>query len=232
MNARIYFFKSNQPLCLKKQSSFSMVPLWRHCSSLGAWLLAVIPSVRRDILITLSAWVQATRTISSRCLVGFGLVAVGVTSIFLHRLLFSEGVRTDWYYTNAYYFYFTIRPYVVSVIWSVAFLLLSPNTRAFHLICFCLWNSVGWAGIIHYSFFVDSNETFHTFPQWEVLAAALVCGVSVVLSMNYHLYVENHKMRGNHTRFVGVAEMDLPIEQKETMYKSLAKEFRRFQKQY
>lgn len=235
---RQFFYRSLQPLakCQRKQNVSFTVPLWQRFLLLLEWLRVVtsqvLRSVRLDTLATLNAWAQVIRRTNRRTIVGFRMVAVGIVAIFLHRLLFSEGVRTDWYYTNNYYFYFTIRPYVVSVIWSIAFLLLSPNTRAFHLICFALWNAAGWAGVIHYSFFVDSNETFHLFPQWEVVASAIALGFSVVLSMNYHLYVENHKMRGNHTRFVGLAEMDLPAESKEQMYKSLAKEFRQFEKQY
>lgn len=199
-------------------------------SSLAACLPTGITFAHLGIRDTLNALKSLIRLSNKRRVVGTVLMMVGIFGIFLHHLFFSESIRTEWYFTNNYYFYFTIRPYVVSIFWSAAFILFMPAVCNLAWIPFSLWNSIGWCGLIHYSFFVNSNEEFWTFPHWSIIACGVTLGFAIVMTLDALLYWENHKVRGNHTRFVGLAEMDLDPKMKEPMYKSLAKEFRQNQK--
>lgn len=168
---------------------------------------------------------------NKRKVVGFVLLMVGVFGIFSHQLFFNEAVRDhSWYYLNWYYLVFTLRPYIVLLFWSAGFILFIPTQYRLAFIPFSLANSFAWIGLLHYSFFVDSNESFHAFPEWSIIVASVALGFTVIMSLESLAYWLNHKVRGNHSRFVGIAEMDLAPEQKEAVYKSLAKEFREVNK--
>jgi hypothetical protein len=189
---------------------------------------------------------------NTRGLVGNGLLVVGVFAIIFHQLFLNESPRDwAWFFINDYYFYSSIKLYVALVFWSIAFLLLSPAKWKIAYIPFSLVSSFAFLEIIHISFFIDStqlaaiyhqygfkstqyqheakrlNDLFNTVPVWYVFVMAIALGFGFVKSFDYLLYRFHHVLRGNHTRFVGMAEnKSLTPEQKESIFDTLSIEFR------
>lgn len=160
-----------------------------------------------------------------RFLAGLGFMVVGSISIVFHYL-FDEAVRNfNWYYVNWFYFFYTIRVYVLLIFWSLAFFLFTP-VKYRSIIPFSCAQAFGWVNVIHYSFFVTSNSEFHAVPHWSIIVLALSLAFSFSMCISELVYFWEHKRKGNHCRFVGLTEIDIPLEKKELMYKQLAKEFR------
>lgn len=227
------FLNQNQPLCQNQLNGYSLLRLllWLR-SSIKSIFSQISQLIHRYAHQVIPDGLTALAKVEKRKVVGCVLLVVGVFGVFSHQLLFNEADRDyTWYYLNWYYFLFTLRPWIVLTIWSAAFILFIPKKYTLAFIPFSLFNSIGWCGLLHYSFFVDSNESFHTLPAWPIIVAGLVLGFSIVMSLDALLYWYNHKALGNWCRHVGITEMKgLTPEQKEPMYQSLAKEFRQIQK--
>lgn len=204
------------------------------------------------VLTGLGAWVDSLLQLSlqnKRILVGSIMLVLAVGSAFGHQLLFdmysqphdvckvlgsfncySQETGTGWCYVSWYWYWDTIRFYVSIIFGSIALVLFVPTKYTLSSIPFSLMQAVGWAYLIHFSFFTYSHETVNAVPSTIVIFIAIALGFAVVMSADALLYWENHKKRGNWQRFVGVTELDIPFEKKEPMYKQLAKEYREIQK--
>jgi hypothetical protein len=127
-----------------------------------------------------------------RLLVGLGLGMVGAGSIFAH-LLFPESARNyNWYYRNNYYLFFTLRPWLAIIFFSTAKFLCVPVKWKSHWVVYGLAVSVGIAGLIHYSFFVNDNISYHSFPVWYVMLFALGAGLGFIKAADYLVYRKSH----------------------------------------
>lgn len=210
-------------LCLGNLKLF----LQRLSLSLLDSLLPPFSSVRQVTLGGLNACVGEIAN-NYRHVLGIMCVLVGAGGIFAHQLFFDESVRDfNWYYVNHYYFIYTIRPYIVLIFWSAGFILLTPTKYTLAFIPFSLAHSIGWLGLIHYSLFVTSNESFHSVPHWHAFVVAISMGFGVIMTLDSLLYSYNHITLNNHSSFVGITEMKgLKPEEKEPMYQTLAKNFR------
>ena len=223
-----------------KSLFFNQQPLWEGKSQLRwlpralSWLDSLRPFISATVLqfvpLDIRAGLSALTSLNKRQVVGFVLLMVGIFGIFAHQFFNHSDRDYSWYYLNWYYFLFTIRPWIVVILWSAGFVLFIPGKYSLSFVPFSLVNATGWCGLIHYSFFVDSNESFHTFPEWSIVIASLCLGLAVIKSLDYLLYWVNHKCRGNHARFAGVAEMNLSPNDKEHMFQLLAKEYREINK--
>ena len=219
-----------------KIQPFNQQPLWegklqlRWLSRALSWQDSLRPFISATIIqcvpLDIRAGLSALTSLNKRQVVGSVLLVVGVFGIFAHQFFPQSARDYSWYYLNWYYFIFTIRPWLVLILWSAGFILFVPGKYSLSFVPFSLVNATGWGGLMHYSFFVDSNESFHTFPQWSIVIASVCLGFAVIKSLDYLLYWVNHKCRGNHARFAGVAEMNLSPNEKETMFRLLAKEYR------
>lgn len=205
----------------------------------------VLPSAGRVLLTGLSASRTSLLLLlrNKRHLVGLVLLLLGVVSWFVnqwvsdpitddHRVCRLLGFtmeqcnkETGWCYTSWFYYLETIRTGVVFVLWSLAGILYVPIKKSVALIPFSLFNAFGWLWIYHFSFEVHSYSTYHLLPEQSIIYAGIALGFAVVISSNYLLYWANHKMRGNHARFVGVARLPMKHAEKEQMYDLLAKEY-------
>lgn len=168
-----------------------------------------------------------------RHLVGDIFLFMGLVGFFLHQFFPEPPNDHSWYYTNWFYFIYTLRPYIVLLFWSLAVLYYWPKANKSVYIIFTVLHSSGWLGLIHYSFFVYDDKTFHTFPAWDIVLMALSFGIGLVMCADHLVYLWEHKRKGNHARFVGLAEMKgLPIEDKEPMFDELTKEYRLLNSKY
>ena len=186
---------------------------------------------------------------NKRHLVGIVMLLMGVGSIFAHQFLFDPWAEphdvckilgftpqqcikeTGWCYLSWFYYWHTIRLCVAAIFGAIGMILFIPTKHSLSFIPFSILQAFGWIGLIHFSFFARSFETYHAFPAWEIIVIGFALGFAIVMSTNYLTYWYNHKALGNWSRYVGVTEMQgLTPEQKEPIYQSLAKEFRQIQK--
>lgn len=201
--------------------------LWRQLSS---WLQSLVSDMMSRAQLGLEIGRIAVRAhlANERHLVGDIFLLIGVIAIFFHQF-FPEGPNDrTWYYTNWFYFFYALRPFLILLFWSVTSYLYS--TKKSGLIIFTVLHSAAWLGILHYSCFVYDYESYHSIPAWDIIVLALAFGVGFILAVEHMVYVWEHKRKGNHCRFVGIAEADLPAEMKAEIGMSLAKEFREIKK--
>jgi hypothetical protein len=161
-----------------------------------------------------------------RHLVGAGFGVAGIVSIFLHTAFPESSRDFTWYYINWFYFIEVLRLWLVICFFSVAFFLHVPTKFKSIWVVFALTFAVGLGGCIHYSFFVDSFESYHSFPVWEVVAISLALGAGFIKSIDYLCYRKYHLKDGTTCRIIGVIEMDMPWDKKEQILKELAQEYR------
>jgi hypothetical protein len=163
---------------------------------------------------------------NKRILTGFMLMVVGCCSVVFHYL-FDESVRNlNWFYVNWYYFFYTIRFYIVVIFWSAAFYCFTPIRYKLRDIPFTIAQAFGWWNVIHYSFFVTSNKEFHAFPEWSVIVLGFSLGFSFIVSTEELVYLWEHRRKGILCRFVGLTDIDHPIEKKDQLYKNLSREYK------
>jgi hypothetical protein len=222
----------NHYLCLEKLKSCLPSPLllWLRSLQTVTWL-PIRQSAAEYVRLVIRGGLSALASVTKAKLFGYVLLVVGGMTIYAHQLFFSEAARDyDWIYLNWYYYFFTNRMFIVMILWSAGFLALVPPAKNLAVIPASLFQSFGWIGLIHNSFFVQTNEQFTEWPHWSVWVMGVSFSIAVILTVKYQLYWWNHKVRGNHARFVGVAELPLTPDEKEKMYKLLAKEYRDVQK--
>lgn len=214
--------------------------------SLWNLVQSALLAVRAGLSVSQTSLLHLLR--NKRHLVGIVLLTVGVGSIYAHQFLFDPYVEphdvcrllhftpeqcvkeTGWCYMSWFYYWHTIRFCVAAIFGSVGLILFVPTKYSLSFIPFSILQALGWVGIMHYSLFARSFETYHAIPHWTIIVIGFSLGFAIVMSADYLLYWFNHKALGNWQRFVGVSEMNLPAEVKEPMYKTLAKEFREIQK--
>lgn len=202
--------------------------LWSSASSISLPILPshlslhAHPAVQRGLL-ALTEFLTNKRHLAG---LGFGMVGVG--SIFAYQL-FSESARNpNWYYINTFYFLFSIRLWLAIIFLSTAKFLCVPTKWKSNWVVYGLAVSVGIAGIMHYSFFVYDDISYHSFPVWYVCLFAVGLGIGFIKATDYLCHRKYHTKDGNTCRMVGIIEMDSPWSEKEATLKLLAKEYRDF----
>jgi hypothetical protein len=169
---------------------------------------------------------------NDRHLVGDFFLIIGGLMFFLHQFFSEQPNDHTWYYTNWFYFIYAIRFYLMLLFWSLSCLYYWPTANKSVYIIFGVFHSAGWLGLIHYSFFVHDYKSYHTFPAWDIVVLALAFGAGFIMAVDHLVYLLEHKRKGNHCRFVGIAEMDLDPQIKDSHFKSLAKEYRQLNAKY
>ena len=150
----------------------------------------------------------ALEEVSKRQLVGLGFGMVGVASVYAY-LLFPESARDySWYYVNTYYFLFSLRLWFALIFISTACFLFAPVKYKSIWVVYALSVGIGFAGVLHYSFFVNSHETYHSFPSWYLIIFALSLGVGFIKAADYLCYRKYHLKDGNAARIMGIFSVD------------------------
>jgi len=162
--------------------------------------------------------------------IGDILLILGVVSFFFYQIFPEAGHDNDWYYGNWYYYFFSVRVFLIFIFWGSANYLYS-NSKTYRFANYLILCS-GIVGFAHYSFFVTDDVTYHELPLWWVILFGVAAGFGFIQSLKQLVYIWEHKKKGNHARFVGVAEQDMPEELRDTFLKSLAKEYRELNKHY
>lgn len=224
-----YFFNrlfKSTTLCLKGKSSFSLLPLF---SSLEPWYSLLI-HVRQGLALGLAAF--RAHVAVSKFLVGDVFICLGGLSLVFHQLFSSTVIDQDWYYLNWFYFLYALRPFVMGLFFSVAAYCYASKTTGRML--FGVMHCIAWCGIIHYSFFVHDFATYHSFPMWSVWLLAAAWGVGFILGVHHLAYLWEHKWKGNHKRFVMLAEHrdSIDPETRERMLTNNLNEYRNLYKHY
>jgi hypothetical protein len=220
----------------------------RICESFLQYLLSWQPSPQqldalKIYLMNLVSQVQATglraalRThlCNSRHLVGDAFIVLTVVSFFLHQFFSMEPWDHSWYYTNWFYFLRTLRPWMIGLFGTLAVLYYWPSKNKSVYIVFTVLHSLCWLGIIHYTLLVYDFNSFHSYPHWSYWVMAGAVGIGFVLASDHLVYVYEHKIKGNHKRFVGLAEMDttkVDPELRDRLLRDNANEYRRLYTNY
>jgi hypothetical protein len=172
---------------------------------------------------------------NSRYLVGGIMLIMVVISFYLPQ--FFSGFKSlrdyTWYYRNWYYQIYALRPWMMALFGSVALLYFWPSKSKSVYIVFTLFHAVAWLEIIHLSFFTFDDPSFHAIPLWSVFVMAGSFATGFVVASDHLVYVFEHKIKGNHKRFVGLAEMTgVDPELRDRMLKDNANEYRRLYTNY
>lgn len=122
---------------------------------------------------------------------------------FFFRYFFSplEDDRS-WYYTGWFYFFGTLRPWIMGCFATLAVLYYWPKNKKSVYILFTVLHSLCLLGVIHFSFLVHDYNSFHSYPAWGFWFIALFAGTGFVFSAEHLVYVFEHKIKGNHKRWV------------------------------
>jgi hypothetical protein len=190
-------------------------------------LVTLLQFVRRGVHAGQVAFLEYIK--DRRKLVGLGFGVAGVCSIGLHTIFFMQYEKSrdyGWYYINAFYFAEAIRFWIALILLSVSFFLHVPVKYKSIWVVFGLVSAIGVCGLIHYSFFVNSFETFNSFPVWWVGVLSLALGAGFIKAIDYLCYRKYHLKDGTTCRIIGVIEMDMQWDKKEQMLKELAQEYR------
>ena len=163
---------------------------------------------RANQALVLGRTVVLSHVRNSRHLVGDVFIGLVAISFFLHQFFPMEPWDHSWYYTNWFYFLRTLRPWMMGLFGTLAILYYWPSKNKSVYILFTALHSLCWLGIIHYSFLVNDFASFHSYPYWSYWVIAGFVGMGFVLAADHLVYVFEHKIKGNHKRFVGLAEMD------------------------
>lgn len=216
------FFKLNKnqkPLWEEKQNGFLV---------LLSWLRSFISQRLRYALQVIRVGRDALKAIASNSRYAIGMLNIGVgvcAVIFYH--IFDESIRTSWYYVNWYYFFYTIREEMLIGFWAVGTFLLLPEKYTLSFIPCSLALAYAIGGVIHYTFFVSSNESFHDNLNVGLYIPSLSIAFGIIISSENLARRLHHWFAGNHARFVGMAEMKgKSLEEKEEIYTGLAREYR------
>lgn len=176
-----------------------------------------------------------THLSNSRHLVGDAFIVLAVVSFFLHQFFSMEPWDKSWYYTNWFYFLRTLRPWMMGLFGTLSVLYYWPYKNKSVYIVFTVLHSLCWLGIIHYSLLVYDFNSFHSYPHWSYWVLAGAVGIGFVLASDHLVYVYEHKIKGNHKRFVGLAEMDttkVDPELRDRLLRDNANEYRRLYTNY
>lgn len=152
---------------------------------------------------------------NKRHLVGDIFLLIGVGAIFFHQIFDPRPWDHSWYFTNWFFFFEDLMWWMLLLFGSVATLFYWPSKSKSVYIVFTTLHSIGWLVIIHKSFFVTDFTSFHSLPVWDMWIVAASFGIGFILAVDHLAYVWEHKTKGNHKRFVMLAEHKETIDRKE-----------------
>jgi hypothetical protein len=220
MNTSSFSHNQNQTKCGNGYLSSLLLLLWVQLRSQFSLLIL---HVRRVVLAGPVAFNEIVS--NTRILAGLGLGTVGVYALYIH-LLFNETARDySWYYVNAFYFMFTIRWYVTIICFSGMWALIAPSKYKVLWLLFAFSSAIGFAGLLHHTFSVDSFETYHATPSWYVIIIAIASGIGFIKSVDYLCYRKYHLKDGNAARIRGIIKApNIDAETKMRLLESLVKE--------
>jgi hypothetical protein len=190
---------------------------------------------------------------NKRQVVGFVMLVVGIASVFAHQFLldmyaephdvcrvlgsdqcYNRATREGWCYMSWFYYYETIRFCVAAILLTVAGFLFTPPNKSVSVIFFSALQGAAWAGLFHYTFSVNSHETYHLFPHWHFIIVGLTLGFGVIVSADYVGYIWNHRILAFEKRLLTLYNgCDLVDGEKfKGLFKKYVEEKKAFQKQY
>jgi hypothetical protein len=220
-----------QPLC---ESIFQSSIFWSAWQSVQRFVPVIISLLTHHVRQGLSIGLAAFRAHAavSKYLVGDVFIVLGVFGLFLHQFFSPTVIDKDWYYLNWFYFLYAIRLFTVMLFLSVAAWLYSSKHSG--LIFFVVIHCAAWLGVIHHSFFVYDFKSYHAVPIWQAWVIAASFGTGFLLAVNHLVYVWEHKIKGNHKRFVMLAEHGDKIdpETRQRMLSDNLNEYRNLYKNY
>lgn len=222
-----------------------LTPLKILCESLLQQLLSV-PSwyLHSDVKTTL--WNHASQALrigrvavlahvnNSRHLVGDVFITLVGFSFFLHQFFSMNPWDESWYYTNWFYYLRTLRPWMMGMFATLAMLYYWPSKSKSVYIVFTALHSLCLLGFFHFAFLVYDYYSFHSVPAWSFWVFAFSIGTGFVLASDHLVYVFEHKIKGNHKRFVMLEEhkAKLDAETRQRMLTSNLNEYHNLYKNY
>ena len=185
-----------------------------------------------QVAVFLAAIFQA-RKANARIYFGFGLLGVMAPWAGACYLLFDKtAVDSSWYYTNSFYLFMVLAPFLKSVVEYIGiFLLFNPASKYRYVMAY----PIGFAlGKIIWLINVQNNAEFH---QLEPVSFPLLCMLAVAVFIyvsNYLFHAQFHRADAFDARLNGLAQVadDLPAEKVKSMFLTTWREKKEFQKQY
>lgn len=235
MKTQSHFFTDYKPLCKKLNNLLFAIGalLWSplHLSQRQA-VLNFIQTIQSRATLVAKIGLIAVRAhvANKRHLVGDMFLVLGGCAVFFHQFFNESAPDHIQHYGNSFHLFYTLRPFIMLLMWSVTSYCYSTSKSG--MIIFTVLHSAGWLGIIHYSFFVHDYYSYHSWPIWSMWFLAAALGVGFMLAVDHLVYIWSHKKTGNHARLVGIAEMNLPLEEKDEILRGLANEYREMYKKY
>jgi hypothetical protein len=178
---------------------------------------------------------------------------VGVASVFAHQFFldmyaephdvcrvlhfsdcYNRETKTGWCYMSWFYYYETVRFCIAAIFLTVAGFLFVPPNKSVAVIFFSVLQGAAWTGLFHYSFSVDSHETYHMVPHWHFMVVGLMLGFGIIISADHLSWIWNHRVLAFEKRLETLYNgCDLVADDKfKGLFKKFVEEKRAFQKQY
>lgn len=143
----------------------------------------------------------------------------------LYHFFNPLAINKEWYFLNWYYFLYTIREELAVGLWAVGTFLLLPSKYKLAFIPCSVLLTYSIAYIIHYSYFVDSLESFHSDVLFSMWVAAAALAIGFIVSVDYLAYRKYHLKDGTAARIIGIVRIpDVPAEHKMNIMEGLVKE--------
>jgi hypothetical protein len=223
------FFKPLLRICEDYLQRLQSWPPWRLLQDAKNKVLNHV-----NLVVVNGRVVVLSHSKNERHLVGDLFLVLAVVSFFLHQFFPQAPNDKNWYYTNWFYFLRTLRPWMIGFFGTLSILYYWPKKNKSVYIVFTVLHSLCWLGIIHFSFLVDDYDSFHSIPHWGFWVVAISFGIGFVLAADHLVYVLEHKVKGNHKRFVMLAEHKDKIERAELdrMLDNNANEYRKLYTNY
>lgn len=171
---------------------------------------------------------------NARHLTGDVFLALSVLAFFLRYFFSPLEDDRSWYYTGWFFFFGTLRPWMIGAFGTLATLYYWPRKNKSVYIAFTVLHSLCLLGVIHFSFLVYDYNSFHSYPNWSFWVLALSVGSGFVLASDHLVYVFEHKIKGNHKRWVMLEEHKekLDAETRQRMLSDNLNEYRRMYTHY
>lgn len=213
-------------LCERLLQYFLSSPLWRWVSLARTTLSNHVSQVLRTGRSAAKAHLS-----NSRHLVGDVFLLAACGSFVLYHFFPSDPWDKNWYYTNWFYFLRTLRPWMIGLFATVAILFYWPKKSKSVYIVFTILHSLCWLGIIHYAFLVNDYKSFHSYPSWSYWVLAGSFGMGFMLCAEHLVFVFEHKIKGNHKRWVMLEEHKEKLD-RETRERMLANNLNEYKNLY
>lgn len=197
-----YFLRFKiQPLCESLLQYLLSVPSWCLQSDVKTMLLS-----RASRVLKTGRTASLAHLSNARHLTGDVFIALAVLSFFFRYFFSPLEDDRSWYYTGWFYFFGTLRPWMIGVFGTLALLYYWPKKSKSVYIVFTSLHSLCLLGVLHYSFNVHDYDSFHSYPAWGFWLLAAEFGIGCVLAADHLVYVFEHKIKGNHKRWVMLEE--------------------------